>query len=117
MNHTLEELKTLVSRARVGETVSFVPYIIGGSGHRYTQEEIHYMRQLIELGSEVHINTTTNKYSDTPLHLAYCHGNKVMVDFLIQNGADETAQRYNGNIPIDMFVDMSNITLGFSSNE
>lgn len=68
----------------------------------YTQKEIHVMRLHIELGSIIHINITVNKYSDTPLHLAYCHRNKAMIDFLIQNGADENTQRYNGEFPRNM---------------
>ena len=101
-NHVMSHLNVLLSKTRAGELVSFTPYIIGGSGHPYTQEEIRIMRLLIELGSIIHINVVVNKYSDTPLHLAYCHKNKAMVDFLIQNGADENAQRYNGEFPGNM---------------
>ena len=98
-NHVLEHLNTLLSKTHKGESVSFTPYIIGGSGHMYTQEEIHFMRLLIEIGSTININVAVNKYSDTPLHLAYFHDNMAMIDFLIQNGANENAQRYSGELP------------------
>ena len=95
----LNHLKDTLSSALNGTLeCPIMPYMMGGSGHVYRIDEIDIMKQLVNLAA-MFINCVVSKYHDTPLHLAYFHGNKNMVDFLIQNGADTSARRYNGDKP------------------
>ena len=107
MNYALDNLRKVLLRAKGGERVYYSPYMIGGSGHVCSVEEIQIMEELITLGSDVNIDGMVNKYSDTPLHLAYVHKNQPMIDFLIKHGANEQAKRYDGRIPKDFDVPFS----------
>lgn len=72
-------------------------YMVGGSGHVYTEKEIRILEFLAEYRM-VAINTVVSKYDD----LAYCHGNSRMIEFLLGHGADKNAERYDGRKPNQM---------------
>ena len=74
---------------------------VGGSGHVYSAEEIDMLRILANRAVLL-VNGEITAYGDTPLHLAYCHGNKLMVDFLVEQDADPDARRYTGQTPVDL---------------
>ena len=76
-------------------------YVVGGSGNVYTDEDIGIMREIVSHGGKVPLGGV-NKYSDTALHLAYCHDNQPMIDFLLENGADPDAERYDGCKPHEL---------------
>jgi hypothetical protein len=80
---------------------TFVPYMVGGCGHKYTEEEIKFMRQLHTNGWTIGTGIV-NKYSDTALHIAHCHDNQPMIDFLLEMGADTDATNYRGKKPQDL---------------
>ncbi len=80
-----------------GKRVSFSPYMVGGNGHEYTEEEIEIMEYLIDNGSHVGVNDVCSKYGATPLHMAYIHDNEKFIQFLIQHGADQNATGDYGN--------------------
>ena len=80
---------------------TFTPHMRGGSGQDYTLEHLELMQQIVKRGGKIWMGAI-NKYSDTPLHLAYSHNNPNLIQFLIANGADEQAKRYDGRIPSDM---------------
>lgn len=106
-NWVLADLKKNLEKAKDQQksgTKTFTrwcPYMVGGNGYVYTQEEIDIMKELVTLGIEIDTGIVS-KYSDTALHIAYVHNNQPMIDFLISQGADQTAKRYNGLIPKQM---------------
>ena len=97
MEHLMETLKL----AKHGSKIYIPLYIMGGSGKCYTEDEIGIMREIVSHGGTVFLGKI-NKYSDTALHLAYCHDNQPMIDFLLENGADPDAKRYNGLKPHEL---------------
>ena len=102
MDYVLTDLKEKLHLATQGKLTTFWPHIMGGSGHRYTEQEINIMKKLIKFG--VTIGTgPCSKSRDTPLHLAYLHNNIPMINFLKDIGADINAQRYDGLIPSEMY--------------
>ena len=98
MEHFME---TLELAKKHGSKIYIPLYSYGGSGHCYTEEEIGMMREIISHGGKVPLGGI-NKYNDTALHLAYCHDNQPMIDFLLENGADPDAKRYNGIKPHEL---------------
>ena len=94
------ELRKTLATAKSGD--SWSPYMIGGSGAFYDSECMEMLYQLAKKGVTIHVGLC-NKYSDTPLHLAYVHKNKAMIKFLLEQGADPLAKRYNGQIPSDLW--------------
>jgi hypothetical protein len=93
-----DETLCTVSMCELGH---FPPYAIGGKGHVYTQEQIGMIRQLWERGWTISTGPM-DRYCNTPLHIAHCHGNQLMIDFLLETGADPLATNYQGKKPQDM---------------
>jgi ankyrin repeat protein len=91
--------KALVSKKK-GDT--WTPYMQGGSGAFYDAECMVMLHQLVKNGVSIYVGPC-NKYSDTPLHLAFVHQNKPMIKLLLEQGADPHAKRYNGQIPSDLW--------------
>ena len=106
-NWVLADLKKNLEKAKDQQksgTKTFTrwcPYMVGGNGYVYNQEEIDIMKELVTLGIEIDTGIVS-KYSDISLHIAYCHDNQPMIDFLISRGADQTAKRYDGRTPQQM---------------
>ncbi len=94
-------LETLELSKQHGSRICIPLYMMGGSGQVYTVEDINIMREIVSNGGSVPLGPI-NKYSDTALHLACCHDNQPMIDFLIENGADINAKRYNGQKPHEL---------------
>ena len=75
--------------------------MVGGCGHKYTEEEIELMRQLHADGWTIGTGCV-DKRSNTALHIAHCHNNQSMIDFLLEMGVDPNATNYRGEKPQDM---------------
>jgi len=69
----------------------------GGSGQVYTPAHVELMREIQALGGGFYGFTgEVNRYRDSALLLAVTHKDYEFIRFLMENGADPTAQRYNG---------------------
>ncbi len=86
-----------------GSRNEYVPYMIGGSGWMYSQREIELMRQLADNGWTI-VTGPCGKYSTTALHIAYYHNNQLMIDFLLEMGADPNVRNYRGKLPQEMRI-------------
>ena len=93
---------------------SFSLYCYGGSGHIYTLDEIVILCEMEKKNLVTGIHGGINKYNDTALHLACVHQNMDMIKFLLEQGVDEDAERYNGKKPIDFYN--YRLNLGVSSS-
>nr|QBK89989.1 MAG: ankyrin repeat protein [Pithovirus LCPAC101] len=109
MSHVLNNLRELAQLSK-NQTITFRPYMTGGGGHYYTEEEINIMEYIIQNGSSVDINGGCSSSGGIPLHTAYRHNNDRFIDFLIQNGADQHDKDFSGKIPSDYCSRTYNLT-------
>jgi len=110
-DYALEDLKDHLERVRNGERVKFYLYKVGGTGQVYDEEKISIMREFVSLGGKIDPRQWVSKYPGvTALHIANCHGNQKMINFLIEIGGDVEAVDYKGRKPRDCWIDASAFT-------
>ena len=97
-NYVARDLTSKLNKTRPG---TFIPYMVGGCGWEYSEAEIEMMRQLHTKGWAIDTGIV-DKRSNTALHIAHCHYNQYMIDFLLSFGADTNARNYRNQIPQDL---------------
>ena len=104
----LTELENYLNKV-YNETVwcPYKLYSIDGSCQVYTQEMIDIMREIIAAGGEISSTNTIGGAGYSPLHMAYIHRNKILIEFLLEIGADTEAV-INGKTPLDKWPDYPN---------
>ena len=75
-------------------------YSLGGSGQRYTPENVALMRKI-----PIHLlgpfDDAVNKYDDSPIILATLHNDYEFMKFLLENNANPKRKRYDGKTAFD----------------
>ena len=96
-SYVTKDLREKLTKDKIS---TFTPYMVGGSGYKYTITDIELLEQLHKKGWEIDTGIVS-KTQDTALHIACLHENPAMIEFLLRMGANIKAENYRGQKPFD----------------